>query len=60
MVWRSSSVSPKDGPDSETYYYVDHTGSYFIFDRAGKLRLRHPPNATVDQILPDVETLLAS
>jgi protein SCO1/2 len=51
---------PKDGPDSDTYYYVDHTGSYFVFDREGTLRLRHPPNTTVDQLLPDVETLLAS
>jgi protein SCO1/2 len=51
---------PKDGPSSDTFYYVDHTGSYFLFDRSGALRLRHPPNATVDEILPDLEALLAS
>ncbi len=51
---------PKAGPGSDTFYYVDHTGSYFVFDREGALRLRHPPNATVDDILPDIEALLTS
>ncbi len=51
---------PKDGPSSDSFYYVDHTGSYYLFDRSGALRLRHPPNATVDEILPDLEALLAS
>ena len=51
---------PKQGPASDSFYYVDHTGSYFLFDRAGSLRLRHPPNATVEELLPDVEALLAS
>lgn len=50
---------PKDGPGTDSFYYVDHTGSYFVFDRAGALRVRFPPNATVAEILPDVEYLLS-
>ncbi|MCH9651715.1 MAG: SCO family protein [Deltaproteobacteria bacterium] len=51
---------PKDGPGSDSFYYVDHTGSYFLIDREGRLHVKHPPNATVAQLLPDVEILLAS
>lgn len=51
---------PKDGPETESFYYVDHTGTFFIVDRAGQLRLKFQPSATVDQMLPDIETLLAS
>jgi len=51
---------PKDGPGTDSYYYVDHTGTYFLFDRQGILRLEFPPNATVPQMLPDVERLLAT
>lgn len=50
---------PKDGPGTDSFYYVDHTGFYFIVDRQGNLRLTFPPNASVDDIVPDVETLLA-
>lgn len=50
---------PKEGPGSDSYYYVDHTGTYFLFDRSGSLRVKLPPNATIDQIQPDVEALLA-
>jgi protein SCO1/2 len=49
---------PKDGPGSDSYYYVDHTGTYFVLDRDGKLRLEFPPDATVEQMVPDVEKLL--
>lgn len=49
---------PKDGPGTDSYYYVDHTGTYFVIDRQGRLRLRFPPNATADSMLPDIEALL--
>ena len=49
---------PKDGPGSDSYYYVDHTGTYFVIDRQGRLRLRFPPNATVEAMRPDIEVLL--
>lgn len=51
---------PKDGPGTDSYYYVDHTGNYFILDRSGTLRLKYPPNATVDLMWPDIEHLLGS
>ena len=50
---------PKDGAGTDSFYYVDHTGTYFVFDRGGRLRLKFPPNAEVAQILPDLEVLLA-
>jgi protein SCO1/2 len=50
---------PKDGPDTPSYYYVDHTGTFFVIDREGRLRLKFPPNATAEQMLPDLEKLLA-
>lgn len=49
---------PQDGPGTDSYYYVDHTGSFFLFDREGELRVIHPPNAGLEELLPDVETLL--
>ena len=49
---------PKDGPGSDSFYYVDHTGTFFIYDQAGMLRLKFPPNATADKMLPDIEALL--
>jgi protein SCO1 len=51
---------PKDGPDSDSYYYVDHTGTFFVIDREGRLRLKFPPNATAEQMLPDLQKLLAT
>ena len=51
---------PMDGPDTDSYYYVDHTGTFFVIDREGRLRLKFAPNATVDQMLPDIEKLLTS
>ncbi len=50
---------PKAGPETASYYYVDHTGSFFIIDTEGRLRLIFPPGATVEQMLPDIEKLLA-
>lgn len=51
---------PKDGPGTDSFYYVDHTGTYFVVDRDGNLRLTYPPNVDVDTMLPDVEALLGT
>ena len=51
---------PKDGPNTDSFYYVDHTGTYFLIDRQGRLRVTHPPNAKVENLLPDIEALLES
>ncbi|MEM9555963.1 MAG: SCO family protein [Acidobacteriota bacterium] len=51
---------PKDGPGTDSYYYVDHTGTFFLLDREGTLRVTHPPNADAQALLPDIETLIAS
>jgi protein SCO1 len=51
---------PKDGPETQSFYYVDHTGTFFVVDREGKLRLKFQPSATVDQMLPDIQKLLAT
>lgn len=50
---------PKDGPGTDSFYYVDHTGTYFVVDREGQLRLTFPPNATAGLMVPDLRTLLA-
>lgn len=50
---------PKEGPGTDSFYYVDHTGTYFILDRQGRLRLKFPPNAKVEDMVPDLKTLLA-
>ena len=50
---------PKDGPGSDSYYYVDHTGTYFVIDREGQLRLEFPPNAKAEDLEPDILALLA-
>lgn len=49
---------PKEGPNTGSYYYVDHTGTFFLIDRAGNLRVKSPPDATVDDLLHDVTALL--
>ncbi len=51
---------PKEGPGTDSFYYVDHTGNYFVVDRQGRLRLTFPPNAGVDEMAPDVQALLSS
>lgn len=50
---------PKDGPGTDSYYYVDHTGTYFLIDRQGRLRVTHPPNAQAEDLLADIRILLA-
>src|SRR5215203_1749171 len=50
---------PKEGPETDSFYYVDHTGTFFVIDREGRLRLKFPPNATVQQMVPDLQKLLA-
>ncbi len=52
--------TPKGGVETDTNYFVDHTGTYFVIDRTGKLRLQFPPTATVDQMVPDLKQLLAA
>lgn len=51
---------PKGGLETETNYFVDHTANFFVVDRQGVLRLRFPPNATVDQLASDIQKLLAA
>jgi protein SCO1 len=51
---------PPGGLEAEGFYLVDHTANFFVIDRQGRLRLKFPPNATVDQMVPDVEKLLAT
>lgn len=48
---------PPDGGDGNRYL-VDHTGTFFVIDRAGRLRLTFPPGAMTDDMLPDIEYLL--
>jgi protein SCO1 len=50
---------PEQGPETDSFYYVDHTGTFFVIDREGQLRLTFPPNATAVQMRPDIEKLLA-
>jgi protein SCO1 len=50
---------PKHGLETDSYYYVDHTGTFFVIDREGRLRLKFAPNATPEQMLPDLQKLLA-
>lgn len=49
---------PRQGPGTDSYYYVDHTGALFALDRQGRLRLEYPPTVTVERMLPDLERLL--
>jgi protein SCO1/2 len=52
--------TPKEGIETDTNYFVDHTGTYFVIDRAGDLRLKFPPNVAVDVMEPDLRKLLAA
>ncbi len=52
--------APKHGLETDSYYLVDHTATYFVLDREGRLRLKFPPNATVEQMRPDIEKLLTT
>lgn len=49
---------PKDGPGTDSFYYVDHTASFFILDGNGTVRVTFPTNAPVEEIEADVRTLL--
>ena len=51
---------PSAGLETDSFYLVDHTGTYFVIDRQGMLRLKFAPDTKVDQMLPDIEKLLAS
>lgn len=50
---------PKDGPGTDSFYYVDHTGTFFLVGPDGRLALTYPPSATVDVIAPDIRKLLS-
>ncbi|HEV7671861.1 MAG TPA: SCO family protein [Thermoanaerobaculia bacterium] len=52
--------TPKEGIETDTNYFVDHTGTFFVIDRAGDLRLKFPPNVALDVIEPDLKKLLAA
>lgn len=51
---------PKDGPGTDSFYYVDHSGTFFLLDREGTLRVKLPPNASLDDLEADVRSLLSS
>lgn len=42
----------------DRYYAVDHTGDIFIIGRKGKVRAKHPYNASTDTLLANVQNLL--
>ncbi|HSS77729.1 MAG TPA: SCO family protein [Thermoanaerobaculia bacterium] len=52
--------APKDGAEAVGNYFVDHTATFFVIDRRGQLRLKFPPSASINQMLPDIETLLTT
>ncbi|HXU33250.1 MAG TPA: SCO family protein [Thermoanaerobaculia bacterium] len=52
--------TPKEGIETDSNYFVDHTGTFFVIDRAGDLRLKFPPNVAVDVMEPDLKKLLAA
>lgn len=49
---------PENGTGTDGYYFVDHTGTYFVLDREGRLRLEYPPTVTAETMLPDLRKLL--
>lgn len=51
---------PKYGLESKSFYLVDHTANFFVVDREGRLRLKYPPGVAVEEMLPDLEKLLAA
>ena len=46
-----------EGPDG--FYSVDHTSTLFVVDTRGRLRLRFSYGQPVDEMLPDIEYLIA-
>lgn len=50
---------PQDGPGTDSFYYVDHTGTFFLVGTDGRLALTYPPSTTVDMIAPDIQRLLS-
>ncbi|HSR51681.1 MAG TPA: SCO family protein [Acidobacteriota bacterium] len=49
---------PKDGPGTDSYYYVDHTSSFFLVGKEGMLRVVLPPDASVQTLKSDILQLL--
>lgn len=61
---RAYEVRVRKGPslgksDGEDQYSVDHTGTIFLIDNRGRIRVTHGHDASVEQLLPDVKKLLA-
>ena len=50
---------PKDGPGTDSFYYVDHTGNFFLIDRQGRHRVTLAPNATAIDLVADIRQLLS-
>lgn len=56
-----SAVSEKryaGGAEEGDFYYVDHTSNLFVIDRRGRLRLRIPMTAEVEDMAADLKALL--
>ncbi|HSR50911.1 MAG TPA: SCO family protein [Acidobacteriota bacterium] len=49
---------PKDGPGTDSFYYVDHTSSFFLIGKDGMLRVVLPPNAGIEMLKTDIRQLL--
>jgi protein SCO1 len=50
---------PANKQSSITYYTMDHTSGFHVVDKFGKLRLRIPYEATVEETKAEILTLLA-
>ncbi len=49
---------PKEGPGTDSFYYVDHTGNFFLIDQKGQHRVTLPPSATAIDLEADIRQLL--
>lgn len=60
QVWTDYYVDPQIEPGANTAgYLVDHSGRVFVIDHQGNLRLTFPFGMTSEEMLQDIETLLA-
>ncbi len=49
---------PLDEPGADGFYFVDHTSSYFVVDRAGRVRLLLSSTSMPEEIVADLRALL--
>ena len=49
---------PLDEPGADGFYFVDHTSSYFVVDREGRVRLLLSSSSMPEEIVADVQALL--